>query len=359
MRQFSGSRNTGLLPQMTSLTKVWWAVVARFIIHGLVVSTWVSRIPAIKISLHLNDGTLGTALLGTAVGSLIAIPVCGWAISRSGSKGATAWTSVGLCLALPLPALAPNAIALFLALFLFGAMAGANDVAMNAQAVAVEKLSGSPTMSRFHAMFSVGGILGAACGAEIASRGVSALAHFSLAAACFLALAIATAPFMLAQPPDPFANDKRLSVRHAPAALLILSAIGFCVLLSEGAIADWTAVYLKQVLGAGAGMAASGYAVFSASMAVFRLAGDAVTVRLGRARTIRTGAILAACGLAWSLVVFSPLWAMPGLALAGAGFSTIVPLVFGAGGASRTSAKAQASRPSAAWAIWGSSWVRP
>ena len=100
----------------------------------------------------------------------------------------------------------------------------------------------------------------------------------------------------------------------------------------EGAIADWTGVYLKQVLGAGAGLAPIGYAVFSAAMAIFRLTGDAITLRIGRAATVRYGGAIAAAGLSFALLVHSPYWALAGFAAAGAGFSSIIPLVFAAGG---------------------------
>lgn len=95
---------------------------------------------------------------------------------------------------------------------------------------------------------------------------------------------------------------------------------------------DWTAVYLKQVLHAGAGTAATGYAVFSASMAIFRFLGDIITARLGPFLTVRTGSLVAAAGLLWALSMRSPDWALPGFAVAGAGFSVIIPLVFGSGG---------------------------
>jgi MFS family permease len=113
---------------------------------------------------------------------------------------------------------------------------------------------------------------------------------------------------------------------------LALCAIGFCAFLSEGAMADWIAVYLKQVLEAGQGLAAIGYAVFSVGMATFRLLGDAITARLGPARTVRTAALVAMFGLIFALSMPSPYWALPGFAAAGAGFSVIIPLVFAAGG---------------------------
>jgi MFS family permease len=320
-------------PGGSALDQAWWTVVARFLVHGLVVSTWVSRIPAVKSSLMLSDGALGVALLGTAVGSVIAIPVCGWVVTRFGSARACKWTGVGFSLGLMLIPFAVNTPTLFAALFVFGAMLGANDVAMNAQAVAVEKMLGTPTMSRFHAMFSLGGIFGAAVGGLVAARGVSATAHLLVGAVVILAFSLATAPGVnggkgSSQP----APRVRLSLRRVPLALVALSVIGFCIFLSEGAIADWTAVYLEQVLGAGPGLAAAGYAVFSAAMALFRLCGDAITVRLGAARTIRAGGLLAAFGLGTALLVDSPYWALPGFAMAGAGFSSIIPLVFAAGG---------------------------
>ncbi len=213
-------------------------------------------------------------------------------------------------------------------------MAGANDVAMNAQAVATEKLLGTPTISRFHAMFSIGGIAGAGAGALIAGRGVPSAAHLVWAAVLFLTFALAATPLLADTRTRAAAVQRpgRPSVRHVPLALFALSAIGFCIFLSEGAIADWTGVYLKQVLGAGAGLAPVGYAVFSAAMAIFRLSGDAITLRIGRAATIRYGGAIAAVGLSFALLVHSPYWALAGFAAAGAGFSSIIPLVFAAGG---------------------------
>ena len=312
--------------------RAWWAVLARFLIHGLAVSTWVSRIPSVKAALHLGDGLFGFCLFGTAVGSVIGIPVCGWCVTRYGSRRACIWTSIGLCLALALPAIAINAATLFAALFVFGLMLGGNDVAMNSQAVSVEKLMGARTMSRFHAMFSVGGIIGAAGGGWIASHNVSAGEHLGIMAALFVAFSVATAPLLMEASPPAEAHVARFRLRAMPVPLLVLCAIGFCIFLSEGAIADWTAIYLRQVLRAGPGLAAMGYAVFSAAMAVFRLCGDWITNRLGFVWTVRGGALLAACGLTWALLVHSPYQALPGFALVGAGFSSIIPLVFAAGG---------------------------
>lgn len=302
-----------------------------FLVHGLIVSSWVSRIASVKSALGLGDGALGLALLGTAIGSVAAVPITGALVNRHGSKFMVQWTSIGFSFALALPALSRDALTLFCGLLVFGAMAGANDVSMNAQGVGTEKLLHSPIMSRFHAMFSIGGIAGASLGGWVASRGISSQAHLAFAAAVLLILANVASRFTLdtrggAAIPAP------MNIRHVPVALLALSAIGFCIFLSEGAIADWTGVYLKQVLRAADGTAAAGYAVFSAAMAVFRLSGDAIAARIGRAWTIRGGSLIATAGLGLVVSTHSIGWAMAGFAAAGAGLSSVIPLVFAGGG---------------------------
>ncbi len=318
------------------LSYAWWAIVARFLIHGLIASTWVSRIPGLQTSLGLTNARLGLCLLGTAVGSVMGVPITGWLITRFGSKRVTSWSTIAFCLALVAPSLAVNATTLFAALAIYGAMAGANDVSINSQAVAVETALGTPTMSRFHAMFSIGAMIGASLGGLVAARGIEPRVHLAIASALLLVISVSTAPFLLEAHDNRNARATTLKVRRIPGVLITLTVIAFCMFLSEGAMADWTGVYLKQVLVAGPGLAAAGYAVFSAGMAIFRLLGDSVTKRLGRVLTLRTGALLAAAGLTLALLAHSSNWALPGFALTGAGFSVIVPLVFGAGGRIRS-----------------------
>jgi hypothetical protein len=215
-------------------------------------------------------------------------------------------------------------------------MAGANDVSINSQAVAVETALGTPTMSRFHAMFSIGGMIGASLGGLVAASDVALGVHLGIASALFLGVSAFTASHLLDAHDHVSKRDGDLTLRRIPAVLVTLTIIGFCMFLSEGAMADWTGVYLKQVLIAGSGLAVAGYAVFSAGMAMFRLLGDAVTKRLGPVLTVRTGALVAASGLALALAAPSAAYALPGFALTGAGFSVIVPLVFGAGGRVRS-----------------------
>ncbi len=317
---------------MRKVRLAWWATVVLFLVHGFVVATWVSRIPAVQSSLRLSNGILGLTLLSSAIGAVSTIPITGWLITRYGSKKVAMASSVAFCCGLALLALAFNPLTLALALFVFGAAAAGMDVSMNAHGVEVEKELGVPTMSRFHGMFSLGGMAGAGVGGWIAEQGIGVLPHFAASAAINLAAVLLVFPAMLDTHESGVASGHRLPLNRIPSVLFALSAIGFCILLSEGAMADWTAVYMKQVLSAGPGVAAEGYAVFSAAMACFRFLGDIITARLGPMLTVRTGSLVAASGLVWALSVHSPNWALPGFAATGAGFSVIIPLVFGSGG---------------------------
>lgn len=318
--------------EFKKITAAWMGTLALFLVHGLIVASWVSRIPAIQISLKLSNGVLGLTLLSPAVGALTTIPVTGWLVGRYGSKRVSTISGLLFATSLVLPGLAFNAWTLSAALYVWGAFAAAMDVSMNAQGVEVEKALGKPTMSRFHGMFSLGGMIGAGIGGVVADYGVRPALHFGVSG-MVNAVAIGWIASLLLESREPApGSGHRLPWSKTPRVLFALSAIGFCSLLAEGAIGDWTAVYLKQVFQAGPGMAAAGYAVFSASMAVFRFLGDIITTRLGPMRTVRTGSIVAAIGLLWAIVAQSSAMALPGFAATGAGFSVIIPLVFGGGG---------------------------
>lgn len=312
--------------------RAWWGVLLLFLAHGLVVASWISRIPAIQIQLHLNNGILGLTLLSSAAGAVTTIPLSGYLVSRYGSKLISIVSAIGFCLSLILPGLAFNALSLSAALFIYGVLAAGMDVSMNAQGVEVETKLGTPTMSRFHGMFSLGAMGGAGLGGLIAAHGVRPLWHFVLSAIFNLVLVLLIAPLLTRDRRRSVETEHRLPFNKIPKVLLALSAIGFCILLSEGAMADWTAVYLQQALSADPAVAAAGYSVFSGSMALFRFVGDLITAKFGPLRTVRSGCLVAAGGLVLALAAPTPLWSLPGFAAAGAGLSVIIPLVFGSGG---------------------------
>ena len=156
------SANPTSLPRGTAVRNAWIATLALFLAHGLVFATSDLADSRHKIALHLSNATLGLALLGAAVGSVTAIPIAGIQVTKYGSRLICILSTLCFCLAIAAPGLAFNFWTLFLGLALFGATAGTMDVAMNAQGVLVEECLGKPTMSRFHAMFSLGAMAGAA-----------------------------------------------------------------------------------------------------------------------------------------------------------------------------------------------------
>jgi MFS family permease len=309
----------------------WWGVVVFFLIHGLIVSSWISRIPAVQSALGLSNGLLGLTLLSSALGAVTTIQTTGHLVSKYGSRRVSTLASCLFCCSLVLPGLATGPWTLALALFIYGVMAAAMDVSMNAQGIEVERKLRRPTMSRFHGMYSLGAMAGAFLGGWLGEQGLAVLPHLIGSGLLNMAGILAASRLLTADAPVEEASH-RLSLLKLPRVLLALSAIAFLMLVSEGAMADWIAVYLKQTFNANQGVAAAGFAVFSAAMALFRFLGDWVTARLGPLKTVRGGCLVAAFGVICALAAPSPLWSMPGFAIAGMGLSVIVPLVFGGGG---------------------------
>lgn len=306
------------------------AVATMFFVNGAVLANWVPRIPVVQQKLGLSPGALGVALLGMAIGAVLAMPVTGWLVARVGSRPVTTVAAVAYCAALPLPAVAPTLPLLLLALVALGACNGAMDVAMNAQGVAVERRYRRTIMASFHGLFSVGGLVGAVAGGVVAALGLDPLPHLAGAALILGIIAVVASQGLLPAGVDASSHEAAFVRPTRP--LLGLGAIAFCVLVGEGAMADWSAVYLRHTLATGPGLAAAGYAAFSLAMAAGRLSGDRLTQRLGAVALVGLGATVAAIGLGGALVLGQPIAAIAGFACVGAGFASIVPLVLSAAG---------------------------
>ena len=303
------------------------AVSALFFVNGAILASWVPYVPMVKQRLGIGDGLLGVVLLFMAIGALGALPFAGTLVGRLGSRTVSVGAGLGLCLSLPLPILAPTPFLVALALLFFGAFNSTLDVAMNAQAVEVEQRRGRALMSSFHAMFSVGGLAGALLSSVIAAAGVGAADHI-LAAALLGSVAILIArSALIAVAPSPspvFVRPTR--------GLLGLGVLALCALLAEGAIGDWSAVYLMDSRGASQSVAAAGFAAFSLAMAGGRFAGDHVARWLGAACLLRLSGALAAGGLLLARIVKEPVIAIAGFGLVGLGVANLIPVIFSAAG---------------------------
>ncbi|MEW6638435.1 MAG: MFS transporter [Actinomycetota bacterium] len=315
-----------------ALLRARLAVLAIFFLNGVVVASWFVRIPAVQERLGLSEGLLGVALLGSAVGAMAAMPATGFLISRLGSRPVVAGAALCICGSLLLPALAPGLIPLTLSLVAFGASNGALDVSMNAHGVAVEKIYGRPILASFHAAFSLGGLAGSALGGLAAAGGVGVFPHFLAISLLSLLAFLPAFAGMLPASADAGSGGEGPAFRWPTRALLGLGIVSFCVLLGEGAMADWSAVYLNDTLGTGPGLAAAGYAAFSVAMTAGRLAGDRLTRRFGPVALVRSGGTLAAAGLGISLLIGHPFAALAGFACAGLGFSIVFPAALSAAG---------------------------
>ncbi len=307
-----------------------WAVAAMFLVNGALLANWVARIPAVQQRLGLSAGALGIALLGMAIGALAAFPVTGLLIAHYGSRRVTTGAALVYCAAVPLPGLAPSLPLLMVALIALGAGNGAMDVAMNAQGVAVEARYGRPIMSSFHGLWSVGGFAGALVGGVAAGAGIAPFPHLLGAAVVLVIAALIASRWLLPVAAD--AHSGAPAFARPTRALLGLGVVAFCSALGEGAMADWSAVFLHTSLATSAAFAAAGYAGFSLAMTAGRLSGDRLTHRFGPVVLVRAGGLLAAVGLGVALVVGRAGPAVAGFALVGAGLSLVAPLVYSRAG---------------------------
>ncbi|CAM5623219.1 MULTISPECIES: MFS transporter [Streptomyces] len=308
-----------------------YAVAAVFAVHGAVTGSFATRVPWVQDHTSLGAGQLGFALAFTALGASCAMPLAGGITHRFGSRTALRGLLALWTLSLILPSIAPNLVTLCLAMFVYGASAGMADVAMNALGVEVERRLRKSIMSGLHGMWSAGALIGSAAGTLAAHLGADARVHFALASAVLTLLGLVACTWVLDLQP---AEDEEPPPRFAlpPRSALLIGAVGFCAVFAEGASLDWSAVFLRDRLDSSAGLAAASTTGFMLTMAVARIAGDAVVNRFGAVRTVRSGGVLA--GLGGLLVVLAghPVVAMAGFALMGLGIAVVVPLCFAAAG---------------------------
>lgn len=307
----------------------WRAVVAAFVLNGLLFGAWASRVPAFKSGFELSAGTLGLLLLALAGGAIVSFPLAGMLSERIGTERLTVRCAWAYAPALVLLALAPSNVFLAFALFIFGALHGAMDVAMNGWAARVEAQMNRPTMSIFHAMFSLGAGVGAASGFVAASLGFVPILHFLLVAIIGGATALwVMIPLQNRARPAPTSTGSQPLTAMPSKSLLLVGIIAFSISMGEGAMADWSAVFLSSVVNVSEAQAALGYAAFSTMMVLTRLAGGGIVHRLGPVATTRISGLIAFIGL--SIVIYAEILALSlvGFALIGVGYAVVMPLVF-------------------------------
>ena len=313
-----------------------FAVSLIFAINGMVFGTWASRIPAIVDFHDLSPGSLGLLIFLAGLSAVIAFSVFGRAADRYGAAFITKRATLLLIpLTLIFIAYANSIWMLVFAVIFFGAIHGGDDVAMNAWAAEVEREYTRPVMSSFHAMWSLGAGIGAGLGSLLAFYEVGFKNHFSLISIIIFVLALSAA-FV------PFESQKNKKEANSPfisipkGSLLPVATITFFASLSEGAVADWSAIFLKSVASLNDGNAALGFTVFSVCMFSMRLLGDRISFILGPATAARYSGLVALTGSIILLVSDSFLLLLLGFGLIGLGIAVIIPLAFSRAGNDET-----------------------
>jgi predicted MFS family arabinose efflux permease len=306
------------------------ATFAAFFINGAMIGTWVAQIPFVQDRLDVSKSTIGLALLCMASGAMIAMPLTGHVLDRRSSAAVTRTAALVYLPLLALPLFASSPVLLGAALVLFGAANGAMDVAMNAHGVAVERTLHRPIMSSLHAGWSFGGLAGSGGVALGVALGIDPRAEGMIAVALLwvLALVVTARLGSASAHSEHGAGGFALPSR----GVLLIGALCFLVMVTEGAMGDWSGIYLRHDLGAGASAAATGFAGFSLGMALARLAGDGLARRWGAGRVLSAGMGLVTVALAAVLIVGEPVAAVVGFALIGVGVANAVPLLFSAAG---------------------------
>jgi predicted MFS family arabinose efflux permease len=294
-----------------------------FFVAGFGMAAWAPLVPFAKARAGIDDAGLGLLLLCLGVGSIVTMPLAGALATRFGCRSAIVVSAILLCSTLPLLATVSDPLLLAAVLLAFGAALGAIDVTMNIQAIIVERANERAMMSGFHGLFSVGGIAGAACITALLGAGASPLAAtMFVVAGIVLALASVVSHLL------PYGSEGGSTFAFPRGIVLFLGSLCFVAFLSEGAMLDWSAIFLSSVHGMPTAYAGLGYAAFSLTMTIGRLTGDRLVQRFGGANVVTFGGLCAAAGFALATLV--PAWqaALTGYALIGVGCANIVPVLY-------------------------------
>ncbi len=312
-----------------------WAVAAMFLANGFVMGAWAPQIPLLMPRHSVTESALGLLILVLGLGAVSAMLFAGRLITLYGGRRVLSLFSLALIPVLPMVVFSPNLWALALFMAVFGAMAGCMDVAMNAQAVEIERRLDRAIMSSSHGFWSLGGFIGGSAGAWVIAHWGSEVQSL-LTAAVVAAIVLLAMPFLLQDEPKPEVSE----AVAAPKTRLFpkdfhIWLLGFLALASmvpEGAILDWAAIYMQKELGSDVFVSGLGFAFFAGAMAVMRFLGDTVRNRFGAVQTLRISGLQRAAGMMWGAVAPNDWVVIASFFVAGLGIANMVPILFSAAG---------------------------
>ena len=315
------------------------AISLYFFFAGLIFSSWASRIPDVKDMFALNEAELGAVLFMLPLGALLALPVAGWVVQRLGSKQASVGSIFLYIVLLFLISKAHSVLSISIILFLFGIIGNFANIAMNTQGLSVQHQLKKPILSGLHAMWSLGAFLAAAITGWTMSAGWSMEMHFGVIS---IAAAVVALFFSFSLIKDAAVEHPQKVFALPNRGLLLMGFICFCVAMSEGAMADWSSLYYRQVVHEISKVSTVGYTAFALCMALGRFFGDRLLQAFGYSTVLKLNGILVCIGMGLALSINSPWAVIIGFALVGLGVSSVIPIVY------MLSAKSKSMAPSAA-----------
>ena len=331
------------------------AIAVVFVVHGLVFASWTAHIPHVKAALGLTDHQLGLALLGAPIGAVASAATLVWLLPKADARRLLPIALVGYALGGLLVGVASNSLGLFGALAVWGYFQGGLDATMNTEAVAIEAALDRPMMSGLHALWSAGSLAGAALGTACAAAGLGLGAQLAVLAAVVLVATPAVVSGLPAgsavtpmPPPVPESGnapeylhetaapsscpEPRQHTRRISRGVVALGVICTADLLCEGAVADWSAVYLRDNLQSSAIVSGLGYAMFMTGMLAIRAVGDRLRRRVAPKTSVIALAGLATVGMAAGLALGDPAASLIGFLCLGIGLGSVFPMAVSAAG---------------------------
>ncbi|MCU7548919.1 MFS transporter [Chitinophagaceae bacterium LB-8] len=309
------------------------AVGLLFFMQGLCFASWASRIPSIQEHLHLSDAALGIVLFALPVGSMAALPLAGWMVSKFGSKRMAANAIVLYSIMLVALGLASNITVLVLSLVVFGMAGNVANIAINTQAVGVEARYGRKIMASFHGLWSLAGFTAGGIGTLMIGKGIIPFHHFLVIMSIILFGIAASFQYLLPHEKGSTGTGRLLAMPDK--TLFRLGIIAFCCMICEGAMFDWSGIYFQKVVRAEKEWIGLGYTAFMCTMAAGRFIADWVTHHIGFKKTIQASGLLITTGLAISILFPFMVPSVIGFFLVGFGVSSVVPLVYSEAGKSK------------------------
>jgi MFS family permease len=308
------------------------AVNIAFFINGFVLANWASRLPRIQEIYQIDDGTIGLVLLALSIGAVIAMPFTGWVIIRNGSRRITIVSAAAYCIIISLIPVVPSIYFLLIVFFLMGVSTGIMDVAMNAQAILVEQEYKRSIITSFHALFSIGMMLGASASAFVTEQGVQIAHHFWIVSGVAVIAVIWAAANLVADSPAPDVKSDGPLFRIPNRSLVSIGVIAFCCMISEGAVSDWSVNFMENVVHSRKAVAPLALSSFASAMTIGRLLGDKARNRYGDKLMIVGGGMLAIAGTFLAVIVTTEYASIGGFFLVGIGLSTIIPIAYSIAG---------------------------